>query len=193
MLADRGNGHPQPAAPWWGSHEEISAIAGYAPQTEGVDLWNHTSPAVGQNGTYGGYSFTEQAVDAITQHDQSKPFFMFVAFQNMHPPLQVPQAFIDRYPVGRRSTINGMASFLDESVGNVTAALKSSGMWASTLLVYSADNGGYIGNGGDSSPWRGGKFSDFEVRQPRQSFLESSQRLFVLPRTRRMYSVSDPA
>ena len=29
-------------------------------------------------------------------------------------------------------------------------------------VVYSADNGGYLGNGGNSTPYRGGKFSDFD-------------------------------
>lgn len=161
------DGHRDTPTPprWWGSHEEIATAAGIGPS--GVDLWNHTGPAIGQNGTYGGFSFTEQAVAAIHGHDQSRaPFFMFCAFQNMHPPLQVPQAFIDRYPAAMRQgsagTMNGMATFLDESVGNISAALKATGMWANTLVVYSADNGGYLGNGGDSSPWRGGKFSDFE-------------------------------
>jgi len=41
-------------------------------------------------------------------------------------------------------------------------ALKRRGMWENTLLVYSPDNGGYQGQGGDDTPLRGGKFSDFE-------------------------------
>merc|ERR1719199_984936 len=55
-----------------------------------------------------------------------------------------------------------MITFLDESVGNITDALKRKGMWDNTLLVYSPDNGGYQGQGGDDTPNRGGKFSDFE-------------------------------
>ena len=55
-----------------------------------------------------------------------------------------------------------MITFLDDSVGNVTAALKATGLWANTLLVYSPDNGGYLGSGGDDTPLRGGKFSDFQ-------------------------------
>jgi hypothetical protein len=58
--------------------------------------------------------------------------------------------------------VNGMITFLDDSVGNVTAALKATGLWANTLLVYSPDNGGYLGSGGDDTPLRGGKFSDFQ-------------------------------
>lgn len=87
---------------------------------------------------------------------------MYVAFQNLHPPLQVPKEYVERYPKEDQSTINGMAAFLDDSMGNITAALKRTGLWQNTLLVYSPDNGGYQGNGGDDAPLRGGKFSDFE-------------------------------
>ena len=36
-------------------------------------------------------------------------------------------------------------------------------MWENTWLVFSADNGGYLRQGGDNTPLRGGKFSDFEA------------------------------
>eukprot|EP00041_Stephanoeca_diplocostata_P018397 m.384793 g.384793 ORF g.384793 m.384793 type:complete len:419 (-) comp21000_c0_seq2:1029-2285(-) len=129
------------------------------PNCQGVDLWNHTTPAYGQNGTYGGYLFTNGAVEAINNHDPTTPLFLFAAFQNLHPPLEVPQSYVDVYPKNLRTTINGMATFLDESVGNLTQALKQKGLWDNLLLVYSADNGGYLGNGGDSRPFRGGTAS----------------------------------
>eukprot|EP01046_Picozoa_sp_COSAG06_P034704 COSAG06_NODE_3660_length_5055_cov_2.790153_5_plen_124_part_00 len=47
-------------------------------------------------GTYGGYTFTEEAVRIITDHDQSAaPLAMYIAFQNIHPPLQVPQNYVE--------------------------------------------------------------------------------------------------
>jgi arylsulfatase A-like enzyme len=104
-------------------------------------------------------------VRVVEEHDKSSPLFMYIAFQNIHPPLQVPQPFVDmqRGPE-LRTEVNGMVTFLDESMGNLTAALKRTGLWANLLLVYSPDNGGYLGNGGDDTPLRGGKFSDFQVR-----------------------------
>lgn len=140
------------------------------PGCAGVDLWRDHSPAYGMNGTYGGYTFVDEATRVIETHaaknsakKTQQPLFMFIAFQNNHPPLQVPQEYIERYSTkALQITINGMTTFLDESVGNVTRALKSAGMWERTLLVYSADNGGYLHQGGDDAPLRGGKFSDFQ-------------------------------
>lgn len=81
----------------------------------------------------------------------------------------MPHEFIARYPEGPlRTTVNGMSAFLDDCMYNLTSALRAKGMWQHTLLVFSGDNGGYLGNGGDDTPLRGGKFSDFEggVRTP---------------------------
>ena len=139
---------------------------------KGVDLWKDDGPARGFNGSYGGYLFGKEAMEAINAVPSpvnEHPLFMFIAWQNNHPPLQVPQEYIDRYPAGPlRTTINGMSLFLDESTKNVTDLLKARGMWENTLLVFSGDNGAYLNNGGDSTPLRGGKFSSFDggVRTP---------------------------
>jgi len=67
-----------------------------------------------------------------------------------------------------QTPINGMTTFVDESVHNVTGALRARGMWPTSLIVFSGDNGGYLGKGGDNTPLRGGKFSDLQggVRVP---------------------------
>ena len=72
----------------------------------GVDLWKDDKPASQLNGTqYGGYLFAEEAVRAIhaaAADPAKRPFFMFLAWQNNHPPLQVPQSYVDDfYPPGR--------------------------------------------------------------------------------------------
>ena len=54
-----------------------------------VDLWANHTPAFGVNGTYGGYTFTSEAVRVIEDHDPAAPLAMYIAFQNIHPPLCV--------------------------------------------------------------------------------------------------------
>ena len=134
-----------------------------------VDLWKTDAPAFGMNGTYGGYLYTAEALRVIRAHDSSTPLFMFIAWQNNHPPLQVPAEYVARQKTAAlRTAVNGMTTFLDEAMANVTGALRDAGMWERTLLVFSGDNGGYLGQGGDNTPLRAGKFSDFQggVRVP---------------------------
>ena len=66
------------------------------------------------------------------------------------------------------NTFNGMVSVVDEAVGNVTWALKHTGLWNNTLVLYLHDNGAPLGAGGSNFPLRGGKNSNFEggVRVP---------------------------
>jgi arylsulfatase I/J len=89
--------------------------------------------------------------------------FLFVAWQNNHPPLQVPEIYVQQQRTKALQTkINGMTTFMDEAIGNVTDKLKERGMWNNTLIIFSGDNGGYLNNGGNNTPFRGAKFSDFE-------------------------------
>ena len=68
----------------------------------------------------------------------------------VHAPLQAPQEFIEKFnmiaPTDKseheRQNYHAMVNFADAAVGNLTALLKSKGMWNDTLLVFSADNGG---------------------------------------------------
>eukprot|EP01047_Picozoa_sp_COSAG01_P054560 COSAG01_NODE_5977_length_3921_cov_3.697541_3_plen_140_part_00 len=66
---------------------------GACPQA--VDLWGLDGPCQ-LNGTYGGYIFTEEVVRVVEQHDKGSPLFMYIAFQNIHPPLQVSAATVSQ-------------------------------------------------------------------------------------------------
>ena len=48
----------------------------------------------------------------------------------------MPQQYIDmQHQPDLRTEVNGMITFLDESMGNLTAALKRAGLWSNLLLV----------------------------------------------------------
>ena len=122
----------------------------------GVDLWDTASPAYGQNGTYSAFLYTKRSVHIIEEHAatyQGQGLFMYIALAVTHEPEQAPDRFVDLYPaewvLGRRQ-YNGMASAMDESVLNITAALRRTGLWRSSLFVYSSDNGGPSLVGGPS-------------------------------------------
>mmetsp|Transcript_29351 Transcript_29351/g.32609 ORF Transcript_29351/g.32609 Transcript_29351/m.32609 type:complete len:530 (+) Transcript_29351:15-1604(+) len=140
-----------------------------------VDLWEDDNFST-KNGTYMGFTFNDAAVDAIENHDVNKPMFLFVSFPHPHSPLQVPQEYVDRYadnlPVNiNRQLYQAMVTFMDESIGNITQALKDKGMYDDTLIVFSSDNGGptpfrglesFTNGGASNFPLKGGKQSDWE-------------------------------
>ena len=131
----------------------------------GVDLFEQFAPAYGKNGTYGSDMYTDRMVQLIEAHDPSTPFFLYAAFQNTHFPYEVPDSYLNASIAKERRTYQAMVRVLDESVGNLTKALKGKGMWENTLLVFSADNGGASAIEGCASnnyPLRGSKHTDYE-------------------------------
>lgn len=75
---------------------------------------------------------------------QPKPLFLYVPFNGVHAPLQVPEKYLEpyRHLTGNRRTYAGMLAAVDEAIGRITAALRESGQLENTLIVFSADNGG---------------------------------------------------
>ena len=67
-----------------------------------TDLWCTDKPCFGVNGTdFNDKLFTDQAIRLIEAHDKAVPFFMYIAFQVNHAPLQVPPGYMERYPEGQ--------------------------------------------------------------------------------------------
>ncbi|XP_060071412.1 arylsulfatase B-like [Ylistrum balloti] len=131
----------------------------------GYDLRQNERLATEFNGTYSLYSYDKAAADIILKHNASQPLFLYMAFQNVHDPIEVPKKFEDMYPdiqnEGRRK-FSGMVTALDEAVGNITNKLAQKGMMDDTLFVFTADNGGWPLYYGNNYPLRGAKFTIYE-------------------------------
>ena len=70
----------------------------------------------------------EQIVHA---HDPSQPLFMYMAFQNVHAPIQAPEKYIEKYTFitdKMRRVHAAMADIMDEAVGNITDAFRTAGL-----------------------------------------------------------------
>ena len=124
-------------------------------------------------GNYSTTVFTREAVRVIEEHDtnnESQPLFLYLAYQGVHAPNDVPQSYVDPYKNTiadpKRRIFAGMLSAVDEGIKNVTDALRSKGMLDSTTIIFTSDNGGPI-LGGDAVgarnwPMKGGKHSIWE-------------------------------
>lgn len=95
---------------------------------------------------------------------------MYLALHNTHGPIEAPKRFIDMYSFDdeKKNTFSAMVSVVDETVKNVTDALKEQGLWNNTLVIWTTDNGSPIQVAGSNHPLKGGKGSNWEggVRTP---------------------------
>jgi hypothetical protein len=86
---------------------------------------------------YSTYQYAAEAVKIVNAHSPAaNPLFIYLAFGDMHGPVQAPQKFIDLFPqityTPRQKAMAQMA-IVDEAIANVTAALKAKNMWEDTL------------------------------------------------------------
>lgn len=108
-------------------------------------------------------------MDALHGHDPSSPILLYLPWQAVHAPYDVPPPS-DNAPAG--TDIQQMLWSADQFVGKVVDALKSKGMWENTLVVFTADNGGTCDGGtfptgpkpygGTNYPKRGNKHTNWQ-------------------------------
>lgn len=109
---------------------------------------------------------TDQAVAGI-RANRNRPFFMYLAYNAPHTPLQATRADYDALPQikdHRLRVYGAMVRNLDRNIGRVLAELKAQGLSDNTLVIFTSDNGGanYIGLPEINRPYRGWKATFFE-------------------------------
>jgi len=136
-------------------------------------LWANLPYAVRWNGSrrfapdaYMTDYLASEAAKAI-EANRNRPFFLYLAFNAPHNPLQATKADYDALPqiADHRLRVYGaMLRALDRGVGRVLEALKVNGLEDDTLVIFTSDNGGanYIGLPEINRPYRGWKMTFFE-------------------------------
>ena len=103
-----------------------------------------------------------RTVDFITRNAATgKPFFTYVCFTQMHPPLICHPEFKGKSGGG---TYSDALHELDFRTGQVLDAIDQAGIADNTIVVWNSDNpaGRAISMGGSNGPWRGHFGSGFE-------------------------------
>lgn len=129
-------------------------------RTSKLDWYRNGEPLKEEG--YTTHLIAKEACKVIASGDSSKPLFLYVPFNGVHSPFQVPDSYLKPYAhlQGNRQKLAGMLAAVDEAIGQIEAALKQAGRLENTLIVFSSDNGGPPP--GDNTPLRDFKGSIFE-------------------------------
>jgi len=125
--------------------------------------------------------FTDGALDFLEQNKEN-PFFLYVAYNAPHGPLQVPDKYLEKYqgldfglnPREARSArrVYAMVENVDENVGRILSYLKENELEENTVVIFMSDNGPIPARynaglrGTKSSVYEGGTKVPFFIHYP---------------------------
>ncbi|WP_165250756.1 arylsulfatase B [Paludisphaera soli] len=133
-------------------------------ERDGGHDW-HRDDRENRDAGYSTHLIGREAVRVIEEHDAAKPLFLYVPFNAVHAPHQVPARYKEPYAGLKepRRTYAGMLAAMDEEVGRIAGAVEKKGIGGNTLIVFSSDNGGPApGRVTSNGPLRGSKGTLFE-------------------------------
>jgi arylsulfatase A-like enzyme len=102
------------------------------------------------------------------QASTAKPFFLYLAYNAPHTPIQPPQAWVDKVVLREpgidpvRAKLIALIEHLDAGIGKVIQTLDETGLSENTLIVFTSDNGGQLSVGANNGNLRDGKQSVYE-------------------------------
>ena len=112
---------------------------------------------------------TSKVIHTIHETKNANPFFITVAYNAPHNPLQALQSDYDDPALANVSShiqrvYFAMIKSLDRGVGTILQALKDTDNWDNTVVIFTSDNGGasYIDIPDVNHPYRGWKGTFFE-------------------------------
>lgn len=167
------------------------AIDYFSRERSGQLDWHRNFESAHEEG-YSTELLGDEAVRFICRQSADVPFYLLVAFNAPHSPIQSLREDLNAYgfdpetPLapntvagiamrenaadygerGRgnsvRQTFSAMTSAMDRNLGKILDALREEGFRENTIVVFHSDNGGIPKHGGDNRPLRGNKFTTWE-------------------------------
>jgi len=122
------------------------------------------------DGAYLTSALSDRAVDFV-QAVRDRPFFLYLAYNAPHTPLEAPASVVAKYDHvadRTRRTYLAMVDTLDTGVGLLLETLEREGLRDNTLIFFLSDHGAPASGPGDNGAFSGGKgsLSEGGVRVP---------------------------
>lgn len=115
---------------------------------------------------YSTHLLVDEVEKIIINNVKGNPLYMYLSFQSVHDPLEVPDEYLKKYDFitdKKRKIYAGMVSCLDEAIKNVSLIFKKYDLLNNTIIIWTSDNGGPVPihnnwplRGGKNSLWEGG-------------------------------------
>lgn len=111
--------------------------------------------------------FSDWAAQFIHDADREQPFFMYLAYNAPHTPIQPPDDWLRKVKQReagiseKRAKLVALIEHMDAGIGQVLQALQDTGR-QDALVVFTSDNGGQLNVGANNGPLRDGKQSVYE-------------------------------
>lgn len=103
---------------------------------------------------------TYEGIELIKKTPAEKPFFMYLAYNAPHSPMQAKEEDLKHFSHikdKKRRIYNAMVYAMDRGIGEIRASLKASGKLDNTIIVFISDNGAAPQYGSWSGPLSGSK------------------------------------
>ena len=114
--------------------------------------------------------FSDWAVEYIRDraataksNDKPQPWFCYLAYNAPHFPVQPPKEWLAKVKEREKdidlthAKLVAFIEHMDAGIGRVIAALKETGQYDNTMIVFTSDNGGHAGSKANVGPYRGFK------------------------------------
>ena len=147
-----------------GGHRNFFGYKGGKAPSNELALYDNDKIVPENTITYLTDMFTDKAISFVKEN-KDKPFFMYLAYNAVHVPMNAKKELMDRFPnitdPGRKAYAAMMTS-LDDGVGALVKVLSTEKIYDNTLIIFINDNGAATGNYADNGKLRGLKGSKWE-------------------------------
>ena len=114
--------------------------------------------------------FTEWAIDYVQSRKADQPYFLYLAYNAPHTPIQPPPEWLEKVKAreagitDQRAKLVALIEHMDDGIGQVLSTIdqQTRAGGRPTIVLFSSDNGGQIEVGANNGPLRDGKQSVYE-------------------------------